>query len=124
MSANSDPILLCSISAALLAELLVLIVWFTALVRLRRGFLSILILSGLLSVVLVGVNAIMAYDPRIIMRLFTSREHYETFSHAATIIESANAFIFLIGQILLVRWMVKVTRSSGQKTPGVIDRLI
>jgi hypothetical protein len=124
MSANFDPIIFYSISAALVAELVVLIVWCFALVRVRRAFLSILIFSSLLTVTLVSLNAVMAYDARTIMRLFTSREHYESFYHGFACLEAANAFVFLVGQILLVRWMRRASLSSGQKTAGVIDRLI
>ena len=91
MPDNFDPIIFYSICAALGAELVVLIVWCIALIRVRRAFLSVLIFSSLLSVTLVTVNVLMAYNPRIIVRLFTSRENYELFFHGFACVEAATA---------------------------------
>lgn len=124
MSPNSDPIVFYSIVGALAAQLLVLIGWCIALIGVRRPLFWILIFSSLLSLGFATVNTLMAYDPRIIMRLFTSRENYQLFYHGFARAQATNAFVFLVGQILLVRWMLNVTRSSRRKTATVIDRLI
>lgn len=124
MSSGPDPIILFSASAALVAELLALIVWCVGLARVRRPFFWILLLSSLLALVFTSVNGTMVYNPQLAMRLFQSRDQFLKFYHVFVCAQAANLFLFVLGQIFLVRWLIRAKRSSGQKSGVVIDRLI
>ena len=124
MAENSDPIVFYSVTGGVVAELLVLIVWCVALVRTRRAFFWILVFSSFLFVAVVVINALMAYDPRILTSLFNSRDAFRLFYYVFVCVQPISVFLFFIGQLLLVRWMIKASRSSSPKTGVVIDRLI
>lgn len=124
MSSGSDPIILYGVGAAVVAELIVLILWCIALIRVRRAFLAVILFSTVLDLAFAGLNAVMVYDAGVVMRLFKTKEQYDLFYRGLVCLQSAAVFIFIIGQVWLVRWMVKVSRPSPTKSAAVIDRLI
>jgi hypothetical protein len=119
-----DPLIFYSAVSGALADLLIFVVWCYALARVRRGFLWILVFSTFLFVLSVGFNALMAYDPRILMGWLGSREAFKTFYYVYIWAQPVNIFIFAFGQILLVRWMIKADRTARPSASALFSRRI